>query len=91
MDSLVNTMRIFSEDIKMEFRLPKCGVLIMKRGIVVKSENISMTDGKLMKNIEAGGYKYLGILAADGVKHKEIKGQIKKEYIRIVRNILKSK
>ena len=91
MDSLANTMRIFSEDIKMEFRLPKCGVLIMKRGKVVKSEGINMPDGKLMKNIEAGGYKYLGILEADGVKHKEIKGQIKKEYIRIVRNILKSK
>ena len=44
-----------------------------------------------MENIEAGGYEYLGILEADGVKHKEIKGQIKKEYIRIVRNILKSK
>ena len=35
-DSLVNTVKIFSEDIKMEFGLPKCGVLIMKRGKVVK-------------------------------------------------------
>ena len=35
-DSLVNIVRNFSEDIKMEFRLPKCGVLIMKRGKVVK-------------------------------------------------------
>ena len=39
-DSLVNTGRIFSEDIKMEFGLPKCGVLIMKRGKVVKSEGV---------------------------------------------------
>ena len=30
-DRLVNTVRIFSEDIKMEFGLPKCGVLMMKR------------------------------------------------------------
>ena len=29
-DNLVNTVRIFSEDIKMEFGLAKCGVLIMK-------------------------------------------------------------
>ena len=69
-DNLVNTVRIFSEDIKMEFGLPKCGVLIMKRGKVVKSEGISMPDGKMMKNIEEGGYKYLGILEADGVKHR---------------------
>ena len=80
-DSLVNTVRIFSEDIKMEFVLPKCGVLIMKGGKVVKSEGISMLDG----------YKYLGILEADGVKHEEMKDQIKEEYIRRVRNILKSK
>ena len=90
-DNLVNAVRVCSEDIKMEFGLPKCGVLIMKRGKVVKSEGISMSDGKMMKNIEEGGYKYLGILEADGVKHEEMKDQIKKEYIRRVRNILKSK
>ena len=50
-DNLVNAVRVFSEDIKMEFGLPKCGVLIMKRGKVVKSEGISMPDGKMMKNI----------------------------------------
>ena len=50
-----------------------------------------MPDGKMMKNIEEDGYKCLGILEADGVKHEEIKDQIKKEYIRSVRNILKSK
>ena len=87
-DSLVNTVRIFSEDIKMEFRLSKCGVLIMKRGKVVKSEGIRMPDGKMMENIEEGEYIYLGILEADGVKHEEMKDQIKKKYIRRVRNIL---
>ena len=90
-DSLVNTVKNFSEDIKMEFGLPKCGVLIMKRGRVVKNEGISMSDGKMMKNIEEGGYKYLGIFKANGRKHEETEDQIKKEYIRRVRNILKSK
>ena len=77
MDSVVNTVRIFSEYIKMEFGLPKCEVLIMKRGKVVKSEGINMPDRKMMKNIEEGGCKYLGILEADGVKHEEMKSQIK--------------
>ena len=63
----------------------------MKRGKVVKSEGISIPNAKMMRNIEEGGYKYLGILEADGVKHEEMKGQIKNEYIRRVRNILKSK
>ena len=38
-----------------------------------------MDDGKMIKNIEESGYKYLGIMEADGVKHEEIKNQIKKE------------
>ena len=75
----------------MEFRLPKCGVLIMKRGKVVKSEGISMHDGKMVKNIEESGCKYLETLDAYGIKHEEMKGQMKKEYIRRVRIILKSK
>ena len=68
----------------------KVWVLIMKKEKVV-SEEISMPGGKMMKNIEEGGYKYLGILEVDGVKHAEIKDQKKKEYLRRVRNILKSK
>ena len=74
----------------MEFGLPKCWMMIMKRGKVVKSEKTSMPDGK-MKDVEEGGYKYLEILEADGVKHEEMKGRIKKEYIRRVRTKLKSK
>ena len=91
-DSLVNTVRICSDDIKMEFGLPKCGVLNMKRGKVIKSKGISMPDGKMMNgSILECGWKYLGILEADNEKHEEMKGQRKKEYIRRVRNILKSK
>ena len=48
-----------------------------------------MPDGKMMKNIEEGGYRYLGILEADGVSHQEMKDQIKRQYIRRMRNILK--
>ena len=90
-DSLVNAVRIFSEDIKIEFGLSKCGVLIMKRGKVVESDGLCMPDGTMMRNIEEGGYKYLGILEADGIKHDEMKEQLKKECIRRVRNVLKSK
>ena len=54
-DSSVNTVRISSEDIKMEFGLLKCGALNMKRRKVVKSEGISMPNIKMMKNNEEGG------------------------------------
>ena len=72
MSILVNTVRIFSEDIKMDFGLPRCRVLIMKREKVVKSEGISMPNGDMMKNIEDSGYKY-------AVKYEEMKGQIRKK------------
>ena len=89
--SLVNTVRMFSEDIKMKFGLSKYGVLIMKRGKVVESDGLCMPDGTMMRNVEEGGYNYLGILEADGIKHDEMKEQLKKEYIRRVRNVLKSR
>ena len=44
-----------------------------------------------MKGLEEEGYKYLGILEIDNVKHKEMKEQLKREYIRRVGSILKSK
>ena len=81
-DSFVNIGRIFSVVIKMEFRLPKWWALIMKRGKKVKSEGISMFDGKKIKNIEQDEYTYLWILEVDGANHEEIKYQMKKEYIR---------
>ena len=50
-----------------------------------------MPDGRMMKSIEESGYKYLGILETNGLKHEEMKSQTKKEYIRRVINIIKSK
>ena len=74
-DSFVNTIRIFSENIKMESGLPKCMVLIMKQGKVVKSERMNMPDGKMINYIAEGRYIYLGILEFDGIKHEEMKSQ----------------
>ena len=74
----------------MEFGLPKCGTLIIKRRKVVRREGISIPDRKAMENIEEGKYKYLAILEADGVKHEEMEDQVKKEYIRRIKIIPKS-
>ena len=62
----------------------------MKRGKVVPSDGLCMPDGTMMRNIEEEGYKYPGILEVDAIKHDEMKKQLKKEYIRRDRNILKS-
>ena len=39
-DSLVQTVRIFTEDIQIKLRVSKCATLIMKRGQGVKYEGI---------------------------------------------------
>ena len=46
-----------------------------EEGKVVKSEGECMPDGNMMMNIEEGGYKYLGILDADSVKHEKMKSK----------------
>ena len=38
LDSLIQTVRIFSEDIGMQFGIDKCAVLVMKKGKIVKSD-----------------------------------------------------
>ena len=44
-DSLVQTVHIFSEDIGMQFGIKKCGVLIMERGKVIRTDGIRLPDG----------------------------------------------
>ena len=40
LDSLIQTVCIFSNDIKMEFGIETCAILVLKGGKVVKSEGI---------------------------------------------------
>ena len=92
LDSLVNTVKIFSLDIGMEFGIDKCGILVMKRGRYKKNERIKLRNDLEIKEINVdNGYKYLGILEADGIKEKEMKEKIRKEYTRRSRQVLKSK
>ena len=62
MDSFVETVCAFSEDIVMEFSIEKCSMLVMEKGKIVKPVGIELPDGKVIKSLQEGeGYKYLGI------------------------------
>ena len=78
-DSLIQTMHIFSEDIGIKFRIKKCGVLIMQREKFTRTDGIRLPDGQHMKDIGETGYTYLGILEIDKIKEKEMKGKFSKE------------
>ena len=92
LDSLVQTVRVFSEDIGMKFSIEKFSMLVIKRGKKVKSDGIKLPNDTVMKALRDGeGYKYLGILQADDLQKKEMKIKVLNEYKRRVRKIGKTK
>ena len=49
-----------------------------------------MSNAQVIRGVDEGdGYKYLGILEADDLKHAYMKEGISKEYLRRIRKILK--
>ena len=89
LDSLVQTVIVFSEDIGIEFGIEK---LVMEKGKIVKSVDIELPEGKVIKSLQEGeSYKYLGILGADKFLEEKMKVNVSKEYVRRIRKVLKSK
>ena len=92
LDSLVQVVRVFSEDIGMEFGIEKCAMLVVEKGKIVKSVGIELLDSKVIKSLQEGeSYKYLGILEADKFLEEKMKLNVSKDYIRGLRKVLKSK
>ena len=92
LESLVQTVRVFSEDIGAEFSREKCAVLVMEKEKIVKLIGIELQNGKVIKSLQEGeNCKYLGILEADKVLVEKMKLNVSKEYIRRLRNVLKPK
>ena len=90
-DTLVQTVRIVLGDIWMEFGIEKCALVNIQRGKVTRTEGIQLPYGNNIKNIEETGYKYLGIIEGEEIKHHEMREKINKEYIKRLKAILKSK
>ena len=90
-DSLVQILFTFSEDIGMEFGLKKCGVVILKKGKLVKFDGIHLPNQEIMKEVDENGYTYLGILELDEIKEDKMKIKVTAEYKWRLRLILKSK
>ena len=64
----------------MKFGIEKCAVLIIKKGKMTQSEGITLPDDTNIRSLKEGeGYKYLGVLEADVVLHKQMKEKIKKD------------
>ena len=89
-ESLVSTVQLISKDTGMEFGIKKCGVVVMKRGKLCKSEGIKLINGKMIKQVDDEGYKYLGILELDKFKERGMKDIFRTEYLRRFKLVMKS-
>ena len=92
LETLIHTVRIYSQDIGMEFGIDKCAMLVIKSG------KQHMTDGMELPNHEKirtlgdnENYKYLGNLEADTIKQVQMKDKIRKEYLRRRRKLHETK
>ena len=82
LESLVQTIRVSSEDVGMEFGIEKCAMVVMEKGKIVKSVGLELPNGKLIQSLQEGeSYKYLGILEADQFLEETMKLNVSKEYI----------
>jgi len=74
----IQTVKTFSDDIHMEFRLEKCAKIVFKRGKLVHSQNLVIDINREIQELEQGKtYKYLGIEESKGIQHQQMKERLK--------------
>ena len=92
LETLIHTVRIYSQDMGMEFGIEKCALLVMKSSKRYLTNGMELPNqDKIRMLAENETYKYLGILEADIIKQIEMKNKIQKEYLRRTRKQLKTK
>ena len=74
---LIHAVRIYSQDIEMEFGLEKCDMLVMKSGKRRITDGMELLNQDKIRTLgEKETYKYLGILEADTKKQVGMKDKI---------------
>ena len=91
LDALAGVVHKFSTDIRMEFGIDKCAVLVLKTGVKEEVQGFVLPDGEVVKEVDENGYRYLGVLEGAAIKTKEMKALIRNEYLRRVKLVARSK
>ena len=74
METLLQAIGIYIQDIGMELSIEKCAMLIMKKGKKETVETIELLNQESIRMLgEIENYKYLGILEMDIIKKAEMK------------------
>ena len=91
LETLIHTVRIYSQDIGMESGIEKCARLVLKSGKRHITDRIELQNQDKIRTLaENETYKYLGISEVDTIKQVEIKNKIQKEYLRRTRKLLET-
>ena len=90
MSTLVNTVRIFSDDIRMNFGFSKCATIGVKRGRVTDYADMKLPEDTIETLPISSAYKCLGILEAGEFQHTEVKSKVIATYKQRLRAILQS-
>ena len=80
LDSLVQTIRIFSKNIGIKFGVEKYAMLVTEKGKIVKSVGTELPHGKVIKLLqEEESCTYLGILESERFLGEKMKLKVSKE------------
>ena len=91
LETLMHAVKIYSQDIRMEFGIEKRAMLVMKSGKRHLLDGMELLNQDKIRMLgEKEVYKYLGMLEADTIKQMEMKEKIKKEYLRRIRKLLET-
>ena len=89
LETLINAVRIYSQDIGMEFGIEKCAMLVKKSGKRHITDEMELPNQDKIRTLgENETFKYLGILEAGTIKQGGIKDKIQKEYCKRTRKLL---
>ena len=92
LETLTQTVRIYSQAIGTEFGIEKCVMLVMKSGKRLMTEIMELPYQEKIRTLgEKDTYKYLGILEANNIKQVEMKEKIRKEYLRKIKKLFETK
>ena len=91
-ETLIHAVKIYSQDIGMEFGIEKCAMLVMKSGKRHMTDEMELPNHDRIRTLEENEtYKYLGILETYIIKQVQMKDLIGKEYLRRTRKLLETK
>jgi len=68
--------------------MEKCARIKLQCGKVKHTEGIVLPNAQVICEVKEDGYKYLGVLETDQIKHDEMKDKVKTEYLKWVRRVL---